>query len=142
MSTNRPGRKLFDRVKHRAKELRKTQTKVEQVLWARLRNRGLHGLKFRRQHPIGPYIADFYCAEHRLIVEVDGGIHNAQQEPDKLRGEQLAAHGYRVVRFTNAEVETSLQAVLERIAAACGMQRPSPEPGEGQADVRQRGGNS
>jgi very-short-patch-repair endonuclease len=140
MSTNRPGRKLFDRVKHRAKELRKTQTKVEQVLWARLRNRGLHGLKFRRQHPIGPYIADFYCAEHRLIVEVDGGIHNAQQEPDKLRGEQLAAHGYRVVRFTNAEVETSLQAVLERIAAACGMQRPSPGSGEGQVDVRLRGG--
>lgn len=118
MSTNRPGRKLFDRVKHKAKELRKTQTKVEQVLWARLRNRGLHGLKFRRQHPIGPYIADFYCAQHRLVVELDGGVHLVQAAYDAQRTAYLAARGCRVLRVTNEAVENDVERVLDMIATA------------------------
>ena len=111
----------WDKVRQRAKELRKAQTGAEQILWNNLRNRSLHGLKFRRQHPLGPYIVDFYCAQQRLIVELDGGIHMKQGEADKQRASQLVAHGYRVLRFNNQEVESELEAVLERIAAACGV---------------------
>jgi very-short-patch-repair endonuclease len=125
----------WDRVRQRAKELRQSQTAAEQILWDRLRNRGLCGMKFRRQHPVGPYIADFFCHEHRLIVELDGGIHAAQGEQDRQRAEQLAAHGYRVLRYSNQAVEHDLEAVLSKIAAACGAAALLPGVvGEGQAE--------
>jgi very-short-patch-repair endonuclease len=69
-------------IKARARELRKVMTPAEKMLWQQLRGRGLNGLKFRRQHPLGNLIVDFYCAEHRLVIEVDGGIHDA----DHARG--------------------------------------------------------
>jgi len=84
-----------------------------------LRNRQLGGFKFRRQQPIGAFIADFYCASSRLIVEIDGGIHNSQRESDSLRVQQLTERGYQVIRFTNEEVEREIEIVLGKIKEAC-----------------------
>src|SRR5881394_1517038 len=88
-----------------AKELRGNMTAAETVLWMYLRNK-INGLKFRRQHPIGIYIADFYCHKAKLIIEVDGSIHNEPEiiKSDKARQKQLEVWGYRIVRFTNQEV--------------------------------------
>ncbi len=107
-------------VQQRAKELRQQMTPAEKALWQRLRAKRLNGLKFRRQHPLGPFIADFYCAAHRLAVEIDGGIHDLQAERDQARTEQFEAYGYRVIRFSNAQVEQDIETVLAEIAAACG----------------------
>jgi very-short-patch-repair endonuclease len=107
-------------VRQRAKELRKIQTTAEQILWDRLRNRRLCELKFRRQHPIGAYIVDFYCDEDRLVIELDGGIHDQQKEQDEQRDSQLAAYGFHILRFQNQEVESNLEVVLGKIAAAGG----------------------
>ena len=107
-------------VQMRARELRRTMTPAEARLWTRLRNRRLSGLKFRCQHPLGRYIADFYCAAHRLVVEIDGGIHTTRAEADELRSENLEALSFRVIRFTNQEVETELETVLQKILEAVG----------------------
>jgi very-short-patch-repair endonuclease len=90
----------------RAKRMRREPTPAEDALWQILRNRKTHELKFRRQHPILFYIADFYCHELRLVVEADGGIHStpAQMEKDRERTANLEANGIRVVRFTNKQV--------------------------------------
>ena len=106
-------------VQQRAKELRQYMTPAEKALWQRLRARRLNGLKFRRQHPLGPFIADFYCAAHRLVIEVDGDIHETQAERDEVRTEQFEAYGYRVIRFSNVQVEQDIEAVLAEIVAAC-----------------------
>ena len=103
----------------RARQLRREQTPAEALLWEHLRNRRLKGLKFRRQHPVGRFVADFYCAQHRLIVELDGAVHRMQGEYDALRTEELERDGYRVIRFTDNQVERDLEWVLERIAEAC-----------------------
>jgi very-short-patch-repair endonuclease len=95
-------------VRVRAKELRHDLTPTEEILWDALRNRGLNGLKFRRQHPLGPYIADFFCPEYRLVIEVDGGVHDEIAEDDETRTSQLIDHSYRVLRFRNDEIETNL----------------------------------
>ncbi len=81
-------------IQQRARELRQRATEAEQMLWERVRNRRLGGLKFRRQHPLGPYIVDFYCAEHRLVVEVDGPIHEGQKERNALRAEYLEMRAF------------------------------------------------
>ncbi len=94
-------------------------TPAETLLWERLRNRRLHGLKFRRQHPLGPFIADFYCAAARLVVEVDGGIHLEQQEQDAQRDAVLRAQGYRTLRVTNQAVLDDIEQVLHTIWQAC-----------------------
>src|SRR4051794_22135472 len=88
----------------RAREMRHEQTPAEQKLWAVVRGKQLYGHKFRRQHPIGRFIADFYCAEARLVIELDGESHAAQQEYDAIRTAYLQAQGYRVIRFTNQAV--------------------------------------
>ncbi len=103
----------------RAKELRKEPTASEQVLWEYLRNRQLGGFKFRRQAPMGRVIADFYCAESKLIVEIDGDIHDLQIEEDKQRTKEIESFGYRVIRFRNEEVERDLKSVLSNILDAC-----------------------
>jgi very-short-patch-repair endonuclease len=121
----------LDRVKQRAKELRKAPTTAEQILWASLRSRKLHGLKFRRQHPIGPYIVDFYCAQHKLVVELDGSVHLQQTEYDAERTAFLNSRGLQVIRIQNEEVENDLEKILGKIAEACGERSPSPELGEG-----------
>jgi len=104
----------------RARQLRREQTPAEALLWEHLRNRRLKGLKFRRQHPVGRFVADFYCAQHRLIVELDGAMHQRRREYDDLRTEKLERDGYRVLRFTDSQVERKLEWVLEQIAKACG----------------------
>jgi very-short-patch-repair endonuclease len=103
-----------------ARQLRRKQTPAEQILWECLRDRRLAGLKFRRQHPIDKFIADFYCHEARLVVEVDGAVHREknQAERDALRTEVLRQFGLSVVRVTNTEVETALRKVLTRIVRA------------------------
>ena len=94
-------------------------TPAERLLWDRLHNRQLGGYKFRRQHPLGPFIADFHCADARLVVEIDGGVHLATSEHDEERTRQFNSYGYRVIRFTYSEVEQNLTKVLTSIQDAC-----------------------
>jgi len=100
----------------RARDLRRNGTKAEAVLWRRLRNRGLAGAKFRRQHPIGPYFADLCCVEMMLVVEVDGGQH--QPDRDAKRTAFLEEKGFLVLRFWNNDVLTNPEGVLQRIEEA------------------------
>lgn len=102
---------------HLAREQRKNPTEAEKVLWERLRNRKLGGFKFRRQHVVRDWIADFYCSDARLIVEVDGGVHweEPQSQKDQNRDYELSARGYRVVRVGNEEVISNTDVVCARI---------------------------
>ncbi|CAN5802036.1 hypothetical protein BH23GEM5_BH23GEM5_18350 [soil metagenome] len=93
-------------------------TPAEERLWNSLRDRRLRGLKFRTQHAIDRFVLDFYCASARLVVEVDGAVHDRQTERDNARTAALEAHGLRVVRFRNEEIMTNLQGVLLRIIEA------------------------
>ncbi|MCB0210513.1 MAG: DUF559 domain-containing protein [Anaerolineae bacterium] len=106
-------------IRQRARELRQEMTPAESKLWDALRNKKLSGLKFRRQHPIDHFIVDFYCAAHKLVVEVDGGIHAKQSERDAERSVFLEQRGYRLIRFRNEQVLDALDAVLAMILAAC-----------------------
>jgi len=101
----------------RAKRLRRVSTSSEDALWGHLRDRKLLGLKFRRQVPIGPYVADFYCYELRLVLELDGSIHeeDSQISHDRNRDANLMALGFRVLRFTNREAHEDLETLLETI---------------------------
>ena len=119
MKRNRKRIRTPAQVQQRARELRQQMTPAEKLLWSRLRSKQLNGLKFRRQHPLGPFIADFYCAAHRLVVEVDGDIHDLQAERDAARTEQFEQHGYRVIRFRNEQVLNNIEDVLTAIKAAC-----------------------
>jgi len=100
----------------RRRELRKNQTPTEQKLWWQLRG-GIFGVRFKRQHSIGGYILDFYCAEKRLIVELDGEIHNTGEakEYDAVRDKYFKELGYTSIRFSNKEVETDIRKVIEKI---------------------------
>ena len=103
-----------------ARQLRQRQTDAERALWARLQNRQLGGIKFRRQQPLGPYIVDFISLERRIIVELDGGQHGEDKEGarDEERTAWLKGRGYEVLRFWNNEVLINMEAVLERIMEA------------------------
>lgn len=100
-----------------AKSLRSDSTKAEQLLWEELRAKRFRTLKFRRQHPIHAFIADFYCHELRLVIEVDGGYHaNAEQQKlDASRSKELERLDCRIIRFSNQEVENNMQKVLEKL---------------------------
>ena len=91
-------------------------TLAEKILWEELRNNKT-GHKFRKQHPIGDYIADFLCIEKKLVIEVDGGYHNTleQQQDDAARSLEIEKMGYSVIRFTNEDVESHLQQVMSKI---------------------------
>jgi very-short-patch-repair endonuclease len=104
--------------KQRARELRRDSTKAETLLWAQLRDRRLNGYKFRRQHPIGSFFADFACIEHRLVVEVDGESHDWTYERDAGRERSLARDGHRVLRIPNEELRTNLDGVVQTILNA------------------------
>jgi very-short-patch-repair endonuclease len=101
-----------------ARRLRRTQTDVESRLWSRLRDRQICGAKFRRQHPLGPFIVDFCCVERRLAIELDGGQHSAQTEEDGKRTLFLRRLGFRVLRLWDNEVLMNFEAVLEQIFQA------------------------
>ena len=116
-----------------ARSMRKQPTDAEALLWRRLRGKQL-GVRFRRQHPVAGYIVDFYCADARLVIELDGGGHAEakQRDYDQRRSEVLERHGLRVLRLWNPEVVGSLEAVLEVID---GCVRGEPVP-EGYASTR------
>lgn len=106
----------------RVRAARKLSTPPERLLWQVLRSRKLHGHKFRRQVWLGPFIADFFCAEAGLVIEVDGDTHAGQQTYDQRRTAWLRQEGFNLVRFTNADVMQNLDGVLEHIASLL----PSP----------------
>src|SRR4051812_27193410 len=88
----------------RAREMRKQPAPAERKLWNRLRDRQLDGLKFRRQHVLGAYIADFYCHDAHLVIEIDGDSHDERDEYDATRTQIINRGGYRVIRFLNVDV--------------------------------------
>ncbi|WP_411288335.1 endonuclease domain-containing protein [Phenylobacterium sp.] len=102
----------------RARTLRRNAPSTERFLWKLLRDRRLGDLKFRRQVPIGPYVADFMCPRHRLIIEADVPFHDVER--DAVRDAALAKLGFRVLRFTNSEINAADHRVMNRILAAVG----------------------
>jgi very-short-patch-repair endonuclease len=102
----------------RSRELRKAATPAERILWEKLRGGRFHNAKFRRQHPIGKYILDFYCSKARLAIELDGAVHQGHEEEDAWREKIVGTHGIRFLRFTNEEVENNIESVLKCIQEA------------------------
>src|SRR5690349_761139 len=113
--TNTPN-ELYKSTKMLAREMRREPTVAENHLWKRLRKAQILDFKFRRQHTIDRFIVDFYCTKAHLVIEVDGIIHEDQQEADYLRAEFLESLGLQVLRFTNGEVLQQTDGVIERIA--------------------------
>jgi very-short-patch-repair endonuclease len=107
-----------------ARQLRRKSTDAERRLWGRLRSRRLCGHKFRRQYPVGEFIADFACTERRLVIELDGGQHALSIVEDTSRTRFLNARGFRVLRFWNNDVMSEIDAVCEVIVAQ--LDEPSP----------------
>ena len=101
----------------KAQFLRRNETIAEKLLWEKLRNNQLEGLKFRRQHPVNIYIADFYCHKFKLIIELDGDYHNQeeQKQRDEVRTEVLRLNDLKIIRFKNEEVEQDINQVLTMI---------------------------
>ncbi len=106
-------------LQQRAQGLRHDQTPAERQLWACLRGKQLGGFRFRRQHPIGPFIVDFCCLSPRLAIEIDGDSHAEQVEYDESRTAYLEERGYAVIRFTNQDVQRRLEGVLGEIMRRC-----------------------
>ncbi len=111
------------------KALRNNMTTAEAMLWRVLKGRGAGGMKFRRQQGIGPFVLDFYCPEHRLGIEIDGSSHDYKYEYDEKRTEYLREQGIRILRFSNRQVFTSIQGVLNEIVNAVHQEvDPTPNP--------------
>ena len=106
----------------RARALRRDAPGTERIVWRHLQNRQLGGFKFVRQEPIGPFIADFVCREKKLVIEIDGATHSSEGEiaRDARRTEFLEGLGYRVVRFSNAQVFENAEGALEEIFRVLG----------------------
>ena len=113
-------RAVYRDIKERARHMRKHPTFAEAILWQRLRHKRVNGFRFRRQHPIGRFIVDFYCAESRLVIEVDGASHSqpGQAEYDQDRQCFLEQMGLKLLRFTNEQVTRETDKVVEAIAAS------------------------
>jgi very-short-patch-repair endonuclease len=105
------------KLKHPSRQLRENMTDAERCLWAKIRRKQLKGYQFYRQKPIGDYIVDFFCPKIRLVIEVDGGQHfsDEMREYDRIRDDYLHSLGLRVLRFTNTDVLTRIEAVVESI---------------------------
>jgi very-short-patch-repair endonuclease len=111
----------------RARRLCSNQTDAEHILWLRLRDRRLNGLKFRRQVPIDRYVVDFFCADAHLVIEVDGGQHATADESSRTK--VLQSMGYLVLRFWNNEVHGNIDGVLESILSVLDRSDPPhPDP--------------
>ena len=130
----------------RSRTLRNQATDTERHLWSFLRLRQLGGHRFRRQVPIGSYIADFACLEAKLVIELDGGQHQERQSNDQVRDRQIEARGFCVLRFWDNEVFRETEAVLEQIMRALEVNRPRPNPppqageGTGETDLPPQAG--
>jgi len=113
------GQKVSPEMLAQAIKLRREMTPAEKLLWKHIKANRLNGLHFRRQQVVHGYYPDFYCHRHELIVEVDGGIHDLQEEYDAEREEYLRSLGFRIIRFANEEIQKDLKGVLQRIVEAC-----------------------
>ncbi|MFH0770809.1 MAG: DUF559 domain-containing protein [Candidatus Peregrinibacteria bacterium] len=118
----------FGRKIRYARTLRKKMTTSEAILWENLRSRRCSNLKFRRQVPMGFYVADFLCRERHLIIEVDGGIHQQTQTYDHERDEDQILHGYHVLRFRNDQIMKDIKTVL-RLIKEVTKKHDTPSPG-------------
>ncbi|HEV3383460.1 MAG TPA: GTP-binding protein, partial [Gemmata sp.] len=129
-------RRIPSELLKRARDLRKEQTTAEQFLWDCLRDHQLNNSKFRRQHNVGPYIADFYCHADRLCIELDGGIHDTpdQSERDEARDQWMLENGFKLLRLRNEQVLEDPVTTLHLIACALTPQPPLPT-GEGENDL-------
>ena len=116
--------KIREKTPNYARHLRRQQTEAERRIWSRLRDRRFGDAKFRRQHPVGPYITDFCCPEAALVIELDGGQHASWRNADARRTAFLEAQGFRVIRFWDNDVMVNTEGVLERIAQA--LEHPHP----------------
>ena len=129
-----------------ARHLRSHQTQAEKALWQILRKRQVVGYRFRRQHPIGPFIADFVCLERRVIIEADGGVHDSttNQLADIERDQWLEAQRFRILRLTNEQILSDPEAALQRIQVFLGVSaadivhhpHPDPPPSRGRERTR------
>jgi len=112
----------------RARELRRGMNEAEAIIWNRLRAKRRHGFKFRRQHPLGPFVADLYCAAAKLVIELDGATHKDRREFDAMRDAWMTKRGITVLRFWNEEIFENLESVLTRIEAVCFQRSGGPAP--------------
>jgi very-short-patch-repair endonuclease len=105
----------------RAAELRRNMTKAEKLLWRELKSKKILGLTFRRQHPVNMFIADFYCHKARLVIEIDGSIHEVDGNKDKDQGreDEFEKFGITTIRFTNNEIYQKLDVVIKEIESIC-----------------------
>jgi very-short-patch-repair endonuclease len=117
-----------------ARALRSRLTEAEQALWQRLRRQQLQGERFRRQVPLGPYVADFVCFEQRLVIELDGGQH-ADSTKDSVRDAWLLSQGFRVLRFWNNDVLRNMEGVLQVTLHALQTPPPQPSPVKGEGAI-------
>jgi very-short-patch-repair endonuclease len=120
-----------------ARNLRHRQTDAEKILWRFLRNRSLEGTKFRRQHPIGRYVVDFVCLDLKLVIELDGGQHAANQLADELRTEELKSRGFHVIRIWNNDMLSNRDGVFRILEQAIKAPSPQPSPASGRGSSRE-----
>ncbi len=99
----------------KAKRLRSRETEAELELWNHIKGKQIHGLRFRRQHPIETFIVDFYCHQAKLVIEIDGGIHLRRKESDQRRTSEIEKYGILLIRFTNEEIMNHTDLVLDKI---------------------------
>jgi very-short-patch-repair endonuclease len=116
------------------KFLRQNQTTAERLLWVQLRAKRVGNIRFRRQHPLGPYVVDFYCHAARLVIELDGESHDLSVAADTHRTAWLKNYGVDVLRFTNRDVNENLEGVVRTIEARLSRSNPSPNPSQGEGD--------
>jgi very-short-patch-repair endonuclease len=108
---------FWEKLKPIAREMRREPTQAESMLWERLRKNQVAGLPFRRQFPIERFIVDFYCPAIKLVIEVDGLIHQYSQLEDDIRKDYIESLGIKVIRFSNEEIFTKISEVLKAIQA-------------------------
>ncbi len=119
-------RTVDKKTKHRARELRQNLTVAERRLWLRFRGKQFLGLHIRKQHPIGPYIVDFFIPKVTLIIELDGDSHDTRMDKDSYRDEFMRERGFEVVRIQNEQIMRNLDGVLEYLKNYCEEKENNP----------------
>ncbi|MDD5217091.1 MAG: DUF559 domain-containing protein [Candidatus Omnitrophica bacterium] len=118
-------------IKKFSRTLRKNMTDAERLLWRHLRMNQIDGCKFRRQSPIGKYVVDFVCFPKKLIIELDGGQHNAEKQNDRVRDAWLKGQGFQVLRFWNHDVMRNCEGILQEIVKQLSGPPPWSSPARG-----------